>query len=111
MLGVVPSDAGGELRQGNDEVGSSSRTCEVSQEEARSKETATEEEKRASKSPYLDRQATFEDSKEITLKGVAMPTLRRPLRPGEIRASRMPSRFRANSARRGPLDALPPSDP
>jgi hypothetical protein len=73
MLGAVPGHAGMQLHEGHDETGSSSDALEVSQEEARPEEATTEAEERASKSPYLDCQATLETSEENTLKGVADP--------------------------------------
>ena len=59
------------FRQGADEVGSSSQTRALSQEEAWPEKAATPQEKRTTQSPHLDRPRTLETSEEITLKGVA----------------------------------------
>ena len=71
VLGVVPSHAGGSLREGDDEIGSSCEAHEISQEETRAEEAATEKEERASKSPYLDRPPTRETPEEKNLESGA----------------------------------------
>jgi len=64
VLGVVPDHAAGNLHEGNDEIGSSCETHEVSQEEARAEEATAEEEEREPKPPHCDCPPTRETTQK-----------------------------------------------